>query len=72
MLLLTAFSLALAASVSAENPTRLLRFPDVHGSRVAFCYGGDLWTAPSAGGLAARLTAHPGQELFPKFSPDGK
>lgn len=71
MLLLTAFSLALAASVSAENPTRLLRFPDVHGDQVVFCYAGDLWLAPSNGGTATRLTAHPGLELFPKFSPDG-
>src|SRR6185295_3752862 len=51
-------------------------FPDVHKERVAFCYAGDLWTAPSSGSggtaTATRLTAHPGLELFPKFSPDGK
>lgn len=52
--------------------TKLLRFPDVHGGEVVFCYAGDLWKAPASGGLAVRLTAHPGQELFPKFSPDGK
>ena len=28
--------------------------------------------APATGGTATRLTAHPGLELFPKFSPDGK
>ena len=39
---------------------------------MAFSYGGDLWTAPAAGGTATRLTAHPGLELFAKFSPDGK
>jgi len=37
-----------------------------------FCYGGDLWKAPAGGGTALRLTAHPGQELFPKISPDGE
>src|SRR6185436_13110882 len=37
-----------------------------------FTYAGDLWRAPSTGGLASRLTAHPGMELFAKFSPDGK
>ena len=52
--------------------TRLLRFPDLHGDKVVFVYGGDLWTAPVSGGSATRLTAHPGQELFPRFSPDGK
>jgi tricorn protease len=62
---------ALLASPAAAQ-TKLLRFPDVHGDQVAFCYAGDLWSAPSAGGTARRLTAHPGLELFPKFSPDGQ
>ena len=51
--------------------TKLLRFPDIHGERVAFTYGGDIWTAPATGGTAIRLTAHPGMEVFAKFSPDG-
>jgi tricorn protease len=63
---------ALLATPPARAQTKLLRFPDVHEGEVAFCYGGDLWLAPSAGGTARRLTAHPGVELFPKFSPDGR
>lgn len=59
-----------SASVSAQ--TKLLRFPDIHADRIAFVYGGDIWTAPDGGGRATRLTAHPGLELFPKYSPDGK
>ena len=59
----------LSHTISAE--TKLLRFPDISGKTVVFCYGGDLWKVSSRGGLATRLTAHPGQELFPKFSPDG-
>ena len=51
---------------------RLLRFPDIHQDKIAFMYGGDLWLASSAGGMARRITTHPGRELFPKFSPDGK
>ena len=51
--------------------TKLLRFPDIHGDKVVFCYGADLWIAPSTGGTATRLTAHEGIEVFPKFSPDG-
>jgi len=62
--------LTLAGSAFAQ--TKLLRFPDIHGDRVAFTYGGDIWTAPVAGGTAIRLTAHPGIEVFAKFSPDGK
>lgn len=59
------------ASSAALAQTRLLRFPDIHGDRVAFTYGGDIWTAPASGGTATRLTAHPGMEVFAKFSPDG-
>jgi len=56
----------------AKGQTKLLRFPDVHGDKVVFTYGGDLWTASTSGGMATRLTSHPGLELFAKFSPDGK
>jgi tricorn protease len=52
--------------------TKLLRFPDIAGDRVVFSYASDLWTAPTAGGTATRLTAHPGMEVFAKFSPDGR
>jgi Tol biopolymer transport system component len=51
---------------------RLLLFPDIYKDKIAFMYGGDLWLASSAGGTARRITSHPGRELFPKFSPDGK
>lgn len=72
---LNAAAVLLAAALlpaSAPAQTKLLRFPDIAGDRVAFCYAGDIWTAPATGGTATRLTAHPGLELFPKFSPDGK
>src|SRR6266851_7103976 len=64
--------IALGAVTIARSQTKLLRFPDIYGDRVVFTYGGDLWTAPSAGGSAVRLTSHPGMEIFGKFSPDGK
>jgi len=66
------FSAALAQTVSAGAQTKLLRFPDIHGDKVVFTYASDLWTASTSGGIATRLTAHPGEELFAKFSPDGK
>ena len=45
-IILSTATLALGASAQ----TKLLRFPDVHADKVAFCYGGDLWLAPSTGG----------------------
>lgn len=60
------------SSTIAYSQTKLLRFPDIRGDRVVFTYAGDLWTASSSGGTAARLTSHPGVEVFGKFSPDGK
>ncbi len=65
-----AFTLWIAEPAAAQ--TKLLRFPDVRGDSVVFTYAGDLWLAPISGGTARRLTAHPGVELFAKFSPDGK
>ncbi len=56
----------------AAQQGRLLRFPDVYGDKIVFVYAGDIWSVPTSGGLAERLTTHPGLELFPKFSPDGK
>ncbi|MGM0487564.1 MAG: S41 family peptidase [Planctomycetota bacterium] len=66
------FALTIIFTTNASAQTKLLRFPDIHGNHVVFCHGGDLWRAPAKGGTAVRITAHPGQELFPKFSPDGK
>jgi len=57
-------------AMAEERP--IMRFPDIHGDRIVFCYGEDIWTAPAAGGVATRLTIHDGEENFPKFSPDGK
>ena len=59
-------------AISAAAQTKLLRFPDINGDHIAFTYAGDIWTASATGGTAIRLTAHPGMEVFAKFSPDGK
>ncbi|HTS49297.1 MAG TPA: PDZ domain-containing protein [Bryobacteraceae bacterium] len=57
---------------TAPPETRLLREPDISKDAVVFVYAEDLWLAPRSGGEARRLTSHPGDELYPKFSPDGK
>ena len=76
-LVFTAATLLLLSSsgpmnVAGPPETRLMRYPDIGHGQVAFVYAGDLWVASANGGEARRLTAHPGDELYPKFSPDGK
>jgi tricorn protease len=59
-------------ALSQQPEGRLMRFPDIRGDKIAFVYGGDIWLDSASGGAARRVTTHPGRELFPKFSPDGK
>ena len=72
-LLIAAFCAA-GAALFAQTPgeARLLRFPSTHGDAIVFSYAGDLFSVPSAGGTARRLTTHEGYESFSRFSPDGK
>jgi tricorn protease len=64
--------LSTAAPARADDEARLLRFPTIHGQRLVFSYAGDLYTVSASGGVARRLTSHPGYEMFAHFSPDGK
>ncbi|GAB4327517.1 MAG: S41 family peptidase [Candidatus Zixiibacteriota bacterium] len=64
--------LMLTAGASAAEEGRLLRFPDISGNQIVFCYAGDLYTVPTSGGLAHKLTNSEHLELFPRFSPDGR
>jgi tricorn protease len=50
---------------------RMLRYPDVSATQIAFVYAGDIWVAPKTGGDAMRLSSPKGEEIFPRFSPDG-
>ncbi|HUF04412.1 MAG TPA: PDZ domain-containing protein [Aridibacter sp.] len=68
--LLAIFIITLSGSLFAQG-TRLLRHPTASRDLVAFDYAGDIWTVPRAGGRARRLTATPGVESNPYFSPDG-
>ena len=65
-------SLSVVLCLSSKAQTKLLRFPDVYDDHIVFTYASDLWTVSTKGGMAIRLTAHPGMEVFAKFSPDGK
>lgn len=55
----------------AQEEARLLRFPAVHGDQVVFTYAGDLYLTSLNGGVARRITSHPGYEMFARFSHDG-
>jgi tricorn protease len=63
--LLSVFACAAGTSYLTEPslcPTR---------PEIAFVSGGDIWVAPSAGGDAHILVAHPAEESRPLYSPDG-
>ena len=64
--------LLLGNALANDQPTRLLRFADIFRDQVTFVYSGDIYIAPISGGRAQRLTSATGEELFPKFSPNGK
>ncbi len=67
--LLLISSLSFAVDI---HDTRLLTQPAVSAERIAFAYANDLWVANLDGSGVRRLTSHPGVEMFPRFSPDGK
>ena len=71
LVVIAAAALGIAANGARALEGRLMRFPDIHGDRVVFTYEDDLWTAPANGGLATRLTSHPGIEIYSSFSPNG-
>ncbi|MDE6125405.1 MAG: peptidase S41, partial [Muribaculaceae bacterium] len=69
--ILLAAAAALGASAQAPLWMRDVKIsPD--GTTVAFAYKGDIWTVPSEGGQATRLTSLPSYEASPVWSPDGK
>lgn len=69
--LVTALILLSTAQGDSPAEVRLMRYPTIHGEKVVFTYGGDLWLTDTKGGVARRLTTHPGLEAYAKFSPDG-
>src|SRR6185295_14651984 len=64
--------LAAAAPASAQVDARMFRQPAVSADKIAFVYAGDIWLVAKAGGTAIRLSSPPGEETFPRFSPDGR
>ena len=56
---------------ATPGPGAYLRYPALHGETIVFTAEGDLWSVSTAGGVARRLTSHPGMEQHAAFSPDG-
>jgi tricorn protease len=61
----------LAPQLHAQG-TRLLRYPTVSATQIAFSHAGDIWVVSREGGDARRLSSFPGLETLPQLSPDGK
>lgn len=73
IILLLASYMTFSQTAGTRQPDALmLRFPDVSADEIVFVYAGDLWTVPIRGGTARKISSAKGQELFPKFSPDGE
>lgn len=65
---ITLFSQSAFGQISAK----LMQHMDVSETDIAFVYGGDIWLVPKEGGQAVQVTSSPGEESWPKFSPDGQ
>ena len=66
-------TIALVGPVAqAQIDARLMRYPAVSSTQIAFTYAGDIWAVAKTGGTARRLSTPKGEETFPRFSPDGK
>ena len=56
----------------AQISAKLFRYADVSKTHIAFVYAGDIWIVLKDGGQASRLSSPEGEEVMPKFSPDGQ
>ena len=70
-LIISAVLAMVAAPARAQVDARMFRQPAVSADKIAFVFAGDIWLVPKAGGTATRLSSPPGEETFPRFSPDG-
>jgi tricorn protease len=66
------FILLVPHLVRAGVEGRFMSMPDIRGEQIVFTYENDLWRVSRTGGLAVRLTSHPGGETAAKISPSGE
>lgn len=67
-----AITLFIINSAFGQISAKLMRYMDVSETQITFVYGGDIWIVAKEGGTALQITHSPGEESYPKFSPDGK
>ena len=65
-------SLFVFGAAYGQVSAKLMRYMDVSDTQITFVYGGDIWVMPKEGGTAIQVTHSPGEESWPRFSPDGK
>jgi len=65
-------SLLLIGNVYSQINAKLMRYMDVSDNQITFVYGGDIWIMSKTGGTAIQVTHSPGEESWPRFSPDGQ
>src|SRR5262245_56381415 len=72
--LTTLFLFVAVASAQRPEPRPYFTEPSLSPDRkeIAFVSGGDIWTVPSTGGIAALLVSHSANEARPLYSPDGR
>jgi tricorn protease len=71
-LLLALCLVAAPAAASASEDHAFMRFPTLSGDSIVFSAHGSLWRVGRQGGVASRLTSEAGDDLMPRFSPDGR
>ena len=69
--LLLLLFLIVPVTLNASGTLGYYRFPAIHDDTIVFTAEGDLWVAGAGGGMARRLTTHPGLETNAEISPDG-
>lgn len=72
LLILIIAAIGFTTTAEAQISAKLMRFMDVSDTQITFVYGGDIWVMPKAGGMAVQVTNSPGEETWPRFSPNGK
>jgi tricorn protease len=71
-LVIALISLFIISNAYSQINAKLMRYMDVSDTQITFVYGGDIWIMPKTGGTAIQVTHSPGEESWPRFSPDGK